>query len=92
LLQLAGAHPNRLIGTLGHNNWTTWFQENIDSIFQTNGPIGVFNQISPLVLARHFSTALNQAKELYDHHYSNDQSGAAHKDVPPWAQQFFHFF
>ncbi len=31
-------------------------------------------------------------KELYDCHHSNDQSGAAHKDVPPWAQQFFHLF
>jgi hypothetical protein len=47
------------------------------------------NAISPLVLAHHFSTALNQAKEIYDRHHSNDQSGANHKDVPPWVQQFF---
>ncbi len=92
LLQLASAHPNGLIGTLGHNNWTTWFQENIDAIFQANGPLGMFNQISPMVLARHFSMASNQAKELYDCHHSNNQSGAAHKDALPWAQQFFCLF
>jgi hypothetical protein len=45
-----------------------------------------------LVLARHFSTTLNQAKKLYHCHHSNDQSGAAHEDVPPWAQQFFCLF
>ncbi len=52
----------------------------------------MFNQISSLVLAWHFSTASNQVKELYNCHHSNDQSGAAHKDVPPWAQQFFCLF
>ncbi len=36
--------------------------------------------------------ASNQAKELYDRHHSNDQSGAAPEDVPPWAQQFFCLF
>jgi hypothetical protein len=80
------------MGTLGYNNWQSWFQENIDAIFQSNAPLRMFNQISPLVLARHFSKALNQAKELYDRHHSNDQSGAAHEDVPPWAQQFFCLF
>jgi hypothetical protein len=92
LLQLASAHPNGLIGTLGHNNWTTWFQENIDAIFQANGPLGMFKQISPMVLAQHFSTASNPAKEIYNCHHSNNQSSAAHKDVPPWAQQIFHLF
>jgi hypothetical protein len=52
----------------------------------------VFEQSQQLVLAWHFSTALNQAKELYNHHHSNDQSSAAHKDVLPWAQQFFCLF
>jgi hypothetical protein len=92
ILQLAGAHPNGLIGTLGYNNRQSWFQENINAIFQSDGPLGMFNQISPLVLAWHFYTASNQAKELYDHHHSNDQSTAAHEYVPPWAQQFFCLF
>ncbi len=61
LLQLAGAHPNGLIETLGHNNRTTWFHENIEAIFQADGPLGMFNQISPMVVARHFSMASNQA-------------------------------
>jgi hypothetical protein len=78
LLQLAGAHSNGLIGTLGHNNRTTWFQDNIEAIFQAKGPLRMFNQISLMVLARHFSTASNQAKELYNCHHSNNQSGDAH--------------
>jgi hypothetical protein len=86
ILQLAGAHPSGLIGTLGYNNRQTWFQENADAIFQSDGPLGMFNQVSPLVLARYFSIASNHAKELYNHHHSNNQSGAAHEDVPLWAQ------
>jgi hypothetical protein len=92
ILQLASAHPSRLIEMLGYNNWQSWFQENVDAIFQSDGPLEMFNQISLLVLARNFSTASNQAKEHYNPHHSNDQSGAAHKDMPPWAQQFFHLF
>ncbi len=92
LIQLAGAHPSGLIGTLGYNNRTSWFQDNIDVIFQADGPLGMYNRVSPLVLARHFSTASNQARELYDRHHLNDQSGAAHEDVPPWAQQLFRLF
>jgi hypothetical protein len=34
----------------------------------------------------------NQVKEIYDCHHSNDKSRVAHKDVPPWAQQFFCLF
>jgi hypothetical protein len=52
----------------------------------------MYNRVLPLVLARHFSTASNQARELYDCHHSNDQSGAAHEDVLPWAQQLFRLF
>jgi hypothetical protein len=36
--------------------------------------------------------ASSQAKEIYDCLHSNNQTGAAHKDVPPWAQQFFRLF
>jgi hypothetical protein len=92
LIQLAGAHPSRLIGTLGHNNWTSWFQDNINVSFQADGPLGMYNQVLPLVLVRHFSTASNQARELYNCHHLNDQSGAAHEDVPQWAQQLFRLF
>ena len=92
LLQLAGAHPTGLVGTLGHNNRTAWFQDNIQAIFQADGPLGMYNRISSLVLAWHFSAASNQARELYDRHHSNDQSGAEHEDVPPWAEHFFCLF
>ena len=52
----------------------------------------MFNRVSPLVLLRHFSAALNQARALFDCRHSNDQSGAEHEDIPPWAQQFCCFF
>jgi hypothetical protein len=52
----------------------------------------MFNLISPLVLARYFSLASIQARERYDWNHSADQSGAAHKDVPPWAEKFFLLF
>ncbi len=92
IIQIAGAHPTGLIGTLGHNNRTTWFQENIDAPFQSDGPLGMFNQISPLVLAGYFSLASIQAREIYDQNHSADQSSAAHEDVPPWAEKFFGLF
>lgn len=92
LLQLAGAHPSGWEGTLGHNQRTQWFNENVDAFFQADGPLGVFNQVSPLVLLRHFSAAQNQARALFDRRHSNDQSGADNEDIPPWAQQFFRVF
>jgi hypothetical protein len=92
ILQLAGTHPSGLIGTLGYHNRQTWFQENVDAIFQLDGPLGRFNRVSHLVLAWHFSMASSQAKDIYDRLHSNDQTGAAHEDVPPWAQQFFRLF
>ena len=92
LLQLAGAHPSGWEGTLGHNQRTPWFNENVDAFFQADGPLGVFNRVSPLVLLQHFSVAQNQARALFDCRHSNDKSGADHEDIPPWAQQFFRFF
>jgi hypothetical protein len=65
-LQLARAHPGGLVGTLGHNNRAVWFQNNIEAIFQSNGLLGMYNPISPLVSLRHFALASNQAKEVYD--------------------------
>jgi hypothetical protein len=32
------------------------------------------------------------AQSFYDHDHSNEQSGAAHKDVPKWAKRFFQLF
>ena len=92
IIQLAGAHPTGSIGTFGHNNRTNWFQENIDALFQSDGPLGMFNLISLLVLARCFSLASIQAREIYDWNHSADQSSAAHEDVPPWAEKFFLLF
>jgi hypothetical protein len=85
LIQLAGAHPSGLIGTLGHNNRTSWFQDNTEAIFQADGPLGMFRSVLPAVLARHFAVASIQARDIYDCNHSVDQSGAAHEDVPPWA-------
>ena len=39
-----------------------------------------------------FVITLNQARELYDRHHSNDQSGDEHEDAPPWAEHFFRLF
>jgi len=36
LLQLAGAHPSGWEGTLGHNQRTQWFNENVDAFFQAD--------------------------------------------------------
>jgi hypothetical protein len=89
ILQLAGAHPSGLVGTLGQNNRTVWFQDNIEAIFQSVGPLGMYNPISLLVLLLCFALASNQAREVYDQHHSNNQTGATHKDVPPCIQNFF---
>jgi len=62
LIQLAGAHPSGLVGTLGHNNRTTWFQDNTKAIFQADHPLGMLRSVSSAVLVRHFATASNQAR------------------------------
>lgn len=92
ILQLAGAHEMGLISTLGHNNRLAWFQENTPVLFQADGPLGIFKVASPLVLLRHFAVAQGQAKDMFDRSHSTDQTGAAHEDVPPWAQHFFRYF
>jgi hypothetical protein len=72
ILQLAGAHPTGLIGTLGHSNQSSWFQNNTTALFQANGPLGMFKEVSPAVLARHFAIAQGQAKEYFDCNHSAD--------------------
>jgi hypothetical protein len=62
LIQLAVAHPSGLIGNLGHNNRTTWFQDNTKAIFQADRPLGMLRSVSSAVLVRHFATASNQAR------------------------------
>ncbi len=32
------------------------------------------------------------ARSFYDRDHSNEQSGAAHEDVPEWARHFFQLF
>jgi hypothetical protein len=82
ILKLAGAHPTGLIGTLGHSNRSSWFQNNTTALFQANGPLGMFKEVSPAVLERHFAVAQGQAKEYFDWNHSTDQTSAAHEDVP----------
>ncbi len=81
-----------MAGTLGHNYWTAWFQDSIEAIFQSDSSLGMCTPISLLVLLHHFALASNQAREVYNRQHSNDQTGAAHKDVTPWIQSFFHLF
>ena len=52
----------------------------------------MLNQISLLILAHHFSAASIQGRERYDRNPSANQSGAAHDNVPPWAEKFFCLF
>lgn len=92
ILQLAGGHENGFLGSLGQNNRQAWFQENIEALFQTGGPLGLFKVITAPVLARHFTNAQSHARELFDRNHSADQTGTAHEDVPPWVQHFFRMF
>ncbi len=52
----------------------------------------MFKEVSPAVLAQHFAVAQGQAKEYFDRNHSVDQTGAAHKDVPQQASQFYRLF
>ena len=52
----------------------------------------MFKVVSPLVLLRHFAVVQGQAKDMFDRSHSTDQTGAAHEDVPPWAEHFFRLF
>jgi hypothetical protein len=92
ILQLASGHENGFLGSLGQNSRLAWFQENIEAIFQTGGPLGMFKVVTAPVLARHFGNAQSHAKEFFDRYHSADQSGASHEDVPPWVQHFFRMF
>jgi hypothetical protein len=89
LFQLASGHPGGLVGTMGHNNRTGWFQDNINAIFQADGPLGMFRQVSANVLMRNVSVATAQARAMYDCLHSNDQTGTEHEDIPAWAQTIF---
>ncbi len=52
----------------------------------------MYKTIYPVMLLHHIGLASNQVRELYNQQHSNDQTGSAHKDVPPWIQSFFCLF
>ncbi len=62
---------------------------NTAALFQSDGLLGMFKEISMAVLARHFAVAQGEAKEYFDRNHLANQTGSAHKDVPQWASQFF---
>jgi hypothetical protein len=73
-------------------NKTRWFRDNIDAIFRADGPLGRFTHLTHQVLLRHFSAAEAAAKEMDNHHHSNDPTGSNQEDVPDWASHFFRLF
>ncbi len=92
LLELGRGHPNGINGAFGHNNRLSWFRSNIDALFCKDGPLGSYVPITSNVLVCHVGRAQLLARFIYDGDHSNEQSGAAHEDVPKWARPFPHLF
>ncbi len=92
LLELGLGHPDGITGAFGHNNRISWFRSNIDALFREDGPLGSYVPVSANVLVCHVGQVQVLARSFYDHDHSNEQSGAAHKDVPEWARCFSNFF
>jgi hypothetical protein len=92
LLEFGLGHPDGITGAFGHNNRISWFRLNIDALFCEDGPLGSYVPVSANVLVRHVAQAQVLTRSFYDHDHSNEQSGAAHKDVPEWARHFFQLF
>jgi hypothetical protein len=92
LLELGRGHPDGITGAFGHNNRISWFRSNIDALFHEDGPLGSYVPVSANVLVCHVGQAQVLARSFYDRDHSNEQSGAAHKDVPEWARHFFQLF
>ncbi len=92
ILQLSGAHENRMLGSIGHGHRTAWINQNRSVFFRIGGPLGVYHELSSTVLMRHLSDAESEARAIYDRSHSNNPTGAANEDVPQWAQQFFWLF
>ena len=91
LLHLAAGHEGGLYGSLGHNNRARWVQENINTLFPTDGPLGKFDTVSATVLQHHVGNAQAAAHTLWEHDHSSDQFGAMHIDVPEWGVNSFNF-
>jgi hypothetical protein len=92
LLELGRGHPDGITGAFGHNNRISWFRSNIVALFCKDGPLGSYVPVSANVLVCHVGQAQVLARSFYDRDHSNEQSGAAHKDVPKWARCFFQLF
>ncbi len=92
LLELGQGHPDGITGAFGHNNRISWFRLNIDALFCKDGPLDSYVPFSANVLVRHVGRAQVLARSFYDRDHSNEQSGAAHEDVPEWSRHFFPTF
>ena len=92
ILQIAGAHKNGILGSLGHGHRTAWITHNRSAFFRVGGPLAVYNELSATVLMRHLADAESEARAIFDRSHSNDPTGAEQEDVSRWAQHFFHLF
>ncbi len=91
-LKLGGDHPNGIDSAFGHNYWISWFWSHIDGLFSEDGPPGRYVPLSANVLVCYVGQAQVLVRSFYDQDHSNEQSSAAHKDVPEWARHFFQLF
>ena len=82
ILQLAGAHKNGLLGSLGHGHRTAWITQNRSAFFRVGGPLAAYNELSVTVFMRRLSDAEAKAKAIYDRSHSTNPTGAEHEDVP----------
>jgi len=92
ILQIAGAHENGILGSLGHGHRTAWITQNRSAFFRVGGPLAAYNELSATVLMRHLGDAESEARAIFDRSHSNDPTGAEQEDVPRWAQNFFRLF
>jgi hypothetical protein len=92
ILQLAKAHPQGYMGSIGNTGRGAWFAANLDVLFQDDGPLGAFTPIRHQMLQRHFGVAQRQARTYYTQQHSSEQSGAGEEEIPAWARSFFRLF
>ncbi len=85
ILQLAEAHPQGYMGSIGNTGHGAWFAANSDVLFQDNGPLGAFTPIRHQMLQRHFGVAQHQARTYYTQQHSSEQSGTGKEEIPAWA-------
>lgn len=92
ILQLASGHPEGIIGALGYNSRTRWFQTHTNALFANDGPLSAYRYVEPATLMRHFTQAQRLARTFYTRDHSNEQTGRAHEDIPQWTNLFFRLF